>query len=119
MESLSDKAKIVYATFLKLGAIGEENKITSLKMLGAEGSENKVTSYAILDFISENEDLQEHELLKDVNETDFVDIIMELNIKSVNTIIASLCRKGLVEKTEPTSMTIDGQRRNLRQYFIK
>lgn len=104
MENLSDKAKIVYAT---------------LKMLGAEGSENRVTSYAILDFISENEDLQEHELLKDVNETDFVDIIMELNIKSINTIIASLCRKGLVEKTEPTSMTIDGQRRNLRQYFIK
>lgn len=104
MESLSKKAKVVYAAF---------------EMLNAKGLENKVNAYTILDFISENEDLQEHELLKDVNETDFVDIIMELNIKSVNTIIASLCRKGLVEKTEPTSMTIDGQRRNLRQYFIK
>ena len=40
MDNLSDKAKIVYATFLKLGAIGEENK---------------VTSYAILDYIEENE----------------------------------------------------------------
>lgn len=104
MDNLSDKAKVVYAT---------------LEMLGAKGSDNKVTSYAILDFISENEDLQDQELLKDVNENDFVDIIMELNIKSVNTIIASLCRKGLVEKTEPSSITVDGQRRNLRQYFIK
>ena len=36
MDNLSDKAKIVYATFLRLGAIGEENKITS---------------YAVLDYI--------------------------------------------------------------------
>ena len=104
MDDLSDKAKVVYAT---------------LEMLGAKGFQNKVTSYSILDFISENEDLQDQELLTDIDEEKFVDIIMELNIKSVNTIIASLCRKGLVEKTEPSSITIDGQRRNLRQYFIK
>jgi len=104
MNDLSDKAKVVYAT---------------LEMLGAKGFQNKVTSYSILDFISENEDLQDQELLTDIDEEKFVDIIMELNIKSVNTIIASLCRKGLVEKTEPSSITIDGQRRNLRQYFIK
>lgn len=104
MDNLSDKAKIIYAT---------------LDMLGARGIDNKTTSYAILDFISENEDLQDHELLKDITEVDFVNIIMELNIKSVNTLIASMCRKGLVEKTEPTSMTIDGQKRSLRQYFIK
>lgn len=104
MESLSKKAKVVYAAF---------------EMLNAKGLENKVNAYTILDFISENEDLQEHALIKDMDEQDFVDIIMDLNIKSVNTIIASLCRKGIVEKTEPTSIKIDGQRRNLRQYFLK
>ena len=104
MESLSKKAKVVYAAF---------------EMLNAKGLENKVNAYTILDFISENEDLQDHDLIKDIDEQDFVDIIMDLNIKSVNTIIASLCRKGIVEKTEPTSIKIDGQRRNLRQYFLK
>ena len=104
MESLSKKAKVVYAAF---------------EMLNAKGLENKVNAYTILDFISENEDLQEHALIKDMDEQDFVDIIMDLNIKSVNTIIASLCRKGIVEKTEPTSIKIDGQRRNLRKYFLK
>ena len=104
MESLSKKAKVVCAAF---------------EMLNAKGLENKVNAYTILDFISENEDLQDHDLIKDMDEQDFVDIIMDLNIKSVNTIIASLCRKGIVEKTEPTSIKIDGQRRNLRQYFLK
>ena len=104
MESLSKKAKVVYAAF---------------EMLNAKGLKNKVNAYTILDFISENEDLQDHDLIKDMDEQDFVDIIMDLNIKSVNTIIASLCRKGIVEKTEPTSIKIDGQRRNLRQYFLK
>ena len=102
MESLSKKAKVVYAAF---------------EMLNAKGLENKVNAYTILDFISENEDLQDHDLIKDMDEQDFVDIIMDLNIKSVNTIIASLCRKGIVEKTEPTSIKIDGQRRNIRQYI--
>ena len=36
METLSNKAKVVYAAF---------------DMMGAKGSENKTTSYAILDFI--------------------------------------------------------------------
>lgn len=104
METLSDKAKVVYAAF---------------DMMGARGIDNKTTSYAILDFISETEDLQEHDLLKEVSEQDFVDIIMDMNIKSVNTLIASLCRRGLMEKTEPTSIKIDGVRRSLRQYYLK
>lgn len=104
MEDLSVKAKIIYAALDKLNAKGEENK---------------VTSYALLDFISEDDDLIDHPLLKDVNEQDFMNIIMDLNIKSINALIVSMCRKGIVEKTEPVSMKIDGQRRNLRQYFIK
>ena len=104
MDNLSDKAKIVYATFLKLGAIGEENK---------------VTSYAILDYIEENEELQEDELLKDIREEDFVNIILDFNIKSINTLIASMCRKDIIVKTEPKSIKIDGQRHNLREYYIK
>ena len=51
MESLSKKAKVVYAAF---------------EMLNAKGLENKVNAYTILDFISENEDLQDHELIKDM-----------------------------------------------------
>lgn len=104
MEDLSKKAKIVYAAF---------------DMLGAKGIDNKVTSYTILDFISENEDLQDHEYLKDITEVDFVDIIMEINLKSINALITTLCKKGFLEKTEPTSIKVDGQRRNLRQYYIK
>ncbi len=104
MEELSNKSKVVYAAF---------------EMLNAKNAENKITSYALLDFISENEELQDHELLKDIEEQEFVDIIMDLNIKSINTIIASLCRKDLAVKTEPTSIKVDGQRRNLRQYYLK
>ena len=104
MDNLSDKATIVYATFLKLGAIGEENKITS---------------YAVLDYIEENEELQEDEILKDISEEDFVNIILDFNIKSINTLIASMCRKDIIVKTEPKSIKIDGQRHNLRAYYIK
>ena len=68
METLSDKAKVVYAAF---------------DMMGARGSENKTTSYAILDFISETEDLQDHDLLKEVSEQDFVDIIMDMKQRVV------------------------------------
>ena len=104
MDNLSDKAKIVYATFLRLGAIGEENKITS---------------YAVLDYIEENEELQEDEILKDISEEDFVNIILDFNIKSINTLIASMCRKDIIVKTEPKSIKIDGQRHNLREDYIK
>lgn len=104
MNDLSDKAKIVYA---------------SMDMLEAKGKDNKVTSYAIFDFIGENEDLMEHPLLKDIEEQDFVDIIMELNIKSINTLITSMIKKGLLEKTEPSRRKVDGQVRNLREYYIK
>ncbi len=104
MNELSDKAKIIYAT---------------LEMLEAKDSKSGVTSYAILDYISENEEVQEHPLLKEIEEEDFVNIIMELNIKSINTLVASMCRKGMVEKTDARSMVVDGQRRNLRLYYIK
>lgn len=104
MDTLSDKAKIVYAVF---------------KSLGADNKENKITSYTILNYIEENEDLQDHELLKDIEEEEFVNIIMDMNIKSINTLVASMCRKGLIEKTEPISMKVDGERRSLRQYFLK
>ena len=54
---ISNKAKVIYATMEKLGAIDNENKITS---------------YAILDYIiEESEELQEHELLKDIPEDDY------------------------------------------------
>ena len=74
MNELSNKAKVVYS---------------AMKMLNAN-QDNKITSYTIMDFIEENEELQEYELLKDISEEDFVEIIMELNIKSVNTLIASM-----------------------------
>jgi len=104
MDTLSDKAKIVYAVF---------------KALDAEGEKNAITSYTILDYIEENEDLQESELLKDIGEAEFVEIIMDMNIKSINTLVASMCRKDLIGKTEPVSMKVDGERRYLRKYFLK
>ena len=53
MDELSNKSKVVYAAF---------------DMLNAKSADNKTTSYALLDFISENEELQDHELLKDIEE---------------------------------------------------
>lgn len=103
MEELSLKAKIVYAT---------------MEMLNAT-KDNKITSYNILDFIEENEELQDNHLIKEISEEDFVDAIMDLNIKSINTLIASMCRKNLIEKTEPESIIINGRKHNLRKYFIK
>ena len=68
INDISNKAKIVYA---------------AMDSLGAKGEDKKVTSYAIQDFIEENEDLQDHELLKDIEEQDFIDIIMELSWKNL------------------------------------
>ena len=103
MEELSLKAKIVYAT---------------MEMLNAT-KDNKITSYNILDFIEENEELQDNHLIKEISEEDFVDAIMDLNIKSINTLIASMCRKNLIEKTENESIIINERKHNLRKYFIK
>lgn len=102
---ISNKAKVIYATMEKLGAIDNENKITS---------------YAILDYIiEESEELQEHELLKDIPEDDYMNITLEITLKGINTIITSLAKKDLLVKTEPTSITVDGTTRNLRQYYLK
>lgn len=102
---ISDKAKVIYATMEKLGAVDNENKITS---------------YAILDYIiEESEELQEHELLKDIPEDDYMNITLEITLKGINTIITSLAKKDLVIKTEPTSITVDGTTRSLRQYYLK
>jgi hypothetical protein len=102
---ISDKAKVIYATMEKLGAVDNENKITS---------------YAILDYIiEESEELQEHELLKDIPEDDYMNITLEITLKGINTIITSLAKKDLVVKTEPTSITVDGTTRSLRQYYLK
>lgn len=103
MENLSDKAKIVYATF---------------KMLEASGEANAVTSYTVLNYIEENEELQEHEILKDMSEEDFVDIIMNMNIKSVSAVITALCRKNLLGKTATMSIKVDGERKDLKKYFL-
>jgi hypothetical protein len=102
---ISNKAKVIYATMEKLGAVDNENKITS---------------YAILDYIiEESEELQEHELLKDIPEDDYMNITLEITLKGINTIITSLAKKDLVIKTEPTSITVDGTTRSLRQYYLK
>lgn len=102
---ISNKAKVIYATMEKLGAIDNENKITS---------------YAILDYIiEESEELQEHELLKDIPEDEYTNITLEITLKGVNTIITSLAKKDLVIKTEPVGITVDGTTRSLRQYYLK
>lgn len=104
MNGLSNKAKVIYAALEKLNAYSEQSE---------------VTSYKLLDYISEDEELNEYPLLKDISEEEFVEIIMDLNLKSINTLIASMCRKDLVIKTEPHSIKIDGERHNLRFYYLK
>ena len=102
MDNMSNKAKVVYAALKEMGAISKDTK---------------VTSYAILDYIVEEaETLEENELLKDIPEQEYLDITLEVNIKSINTIVTSLAKKNIVIKTEPSNITIDGTSRNLRQY---
>ena len=105
MNDLSDKAKIIYIT---------------LQKLGAKDKETAATSYSILDYIVEEaEELQEEEVLKDIPEDEFVNITIDINIKSINTILTSLAKKNIITKTEPMNLKIDGVTRNLRQYYLK
>jgi hypothetical protein len=103
-KELSLKAKVVLA---------------ALELLEAKGESHKVNSYTILDAIINNEDLAEHQLIKGSDELELNDIIIDANIKSINTLITSLVRKGFVGKTEPTSISVEGTTRNLRHYYLK
>jgi len=104
MDNLSNKAKIVLAT---------------VDMMKAIDTNSAVTSYAILDYISENEELADHPFLKDIPEVDFVDIIMEMNIKSVANLLSVLVNKGYLEKTNPISMKVNGEYKSLRLFYKK
>ena len=78
MDNMSNKAKVVYA---------------ALKEMGAVNKDTKVTSYAILDYIVEEaETLQDNELLKDIPEQEYVDITLEVNIKSITAIIIPIIK---------------------------
>ncbi len=103
MESLSYKAKIVYA---------------AMDMLNARSSTQTTNSYMVLDLISENEDLAQHELLKDLSEQQFVDYIMDMTIKGVSALMSSLAKKDIAVKTEPHNIYIDGIQRTVREYFL-
>lgn len=104
MDGLSNKALMVYA---------------SLDMMEAYTETNRVNVYSILDFIGEHEELQEHELLKDIPEFDFVNMVMEVNVKSVVACLTTLAKKDLVIKTEPSNYKIDGITRSLKSYYLK
>lgn len=104
MEKLSNKAKVVYATLEQLGAIDKENK---------------VTSYAILDYIiEESEELYKHELVKDIPEQEFVDITLDINLKSISATLTPMVKKNLINSTDPTTIKVNGTNRNLKQYFL-
>ena len=104
MDNLSNKAKIILAT---------------IDMMKAVDINTAVTSYAILDYISENEELAEHPFLKDIPEIDFVDIIMEMNIKSVANLLSFLTNKGYLIKSNPISMKVNGEYKSLRLFYKK
>lgn len=105
MDELSYKAKVI---------------IVALNQMKATNKDNKTNSYAILDYIVEETDaLCKDPMLKDIPEEDLVNITIDISIKSINTLITSLAKKNIVEKTEPTSILVEGTRRNLRQYYLK
>jgi hypothetical protein len=58
-------------------------------------------------------------LIKDIPEQEYMDITLDINIKSINTIVTALAKKDLVIKTEPSTITVDGTSRSLRQYYLK
>lgn len=104
MELISNKARVIYA---------------ALDMLEAHSREQSVTAYTILDFLSEHEEVENHPILQHVSEIEFVDIIMEITIKGVSTILTSLSKKGYVNKGEPENVVVDGETRFLRKYFLQ
>ena len=105
METLSNKAKIVYA---------------AMEALGATNKENQVTAYTILDYIiEEGESLEENERLADIDNEEYVNITLEINIKAIATILTALAKKNIIIKTDPSTVTVDGERKQLRHYFIK
>lgn len=105
MTPLSDKAKIVYA---------------ALEKLDATNINNKVNAYTIMDYIIEEaETLQSHPWLQEINETDYVDFTIEVNVKRVCTLLTALAKHDLVIKTEPSTVKIDGTTRSLRYYYLK
>ena len=105
MDNLSDKAKIIYAT---------------MDQLEAYDINSKVNSYIILDYIiEESEELYTHPLLQNIPEDDFVNITLDINIKSVSALLTSLVRKNIIIGTEPTNIKVDGTNRNLKQFYIK
>jgi len=104
MKELSTKATVIF---------------TALSLIKATNEEGKVTSYQIEDFIVGTEEILEQEACSHIEQDVYDNITLEINIKSINTILASLVRRGLVIKTEPTSVTVDGVTRSLRKYYLK
>ena len=105
MDTLSNKAKVVYA---------------AMEALGATNKENQVTAYTILDYIiEEGESLEEDERLADIDNEEYVNITLEINIKAIATILTALAKKNIIIKTDPSTVTVDGERKQLRHYFIK
>jgi hypothetical protein len=93
---MSDRAKVIFEALQQLG--------------------EKVTSYDVLALIQQP-DFWKSENLENITEPQYIK--ETLNIKGINTLIASLVRKELVAKTMPETITTkDGKTRNLRRYYI-
>lgn len=101
MDELSKKATIV---------------VNILTQLGATSEEQKTNIYAILDKL-EKVDLAT--ILPQEEEYELDCLRCEMTQKSVSTTLASLNRKGLVCKTNPTPVVVNGEHKNIRCYYIK
>ena len=100
MENLSNKARIVIAI---------------LKQNGATDVDHKTNIFEILNTL---EDMDLSTIVPEEDEYELKCIKSEMTQKSVSTTLAALHRKGLINKTEIVTVTVDGENKNLRCYFL-
>lgn len=100
MDNLSDKATILLAVLKRLGATDLEHKRN------------------IYDIMQELEETDIKTILPKLEDYEIENLECEMTQKSISTTLASLVRKGLVEKTGVSSVQIEGITRNIRSYYL-
>lgn len=86
-----------------------------LKRLEAVDSEHKVNIY---DIMKELDDIDLREIIPELEDYEIDNLECEMTQKSISTTLASLVRKGLIEKTGVSSVQIEGITRNIRSYYL-
>ena len=86
-----------------------------LKRLGATDEKHRTNIYEILKKL---EEVNFQEILPEEPDYELENLECEMTRKSVSTTLASLVRKGLVNKTGINSVQVGETIKNLREYYL-